>query len=130
MNSGWTLVFAAIYCLGLSTVARPANHTITSPDGSQVISFKLARGVPTYSVSYKDDTILADSRLSLTLDGIQLDSAFRIIGTRKVSKNGEWTPVVGSRSSYPDAYNERVIQLSSGPKEGRRIDLVFRVQKA
>ena len=126
MNSGRALIFAAVFCLGLPTVARPANHTIASPDGSQVISFKLTRGVPIYSVSYKGDTILADSRLSLTLDESQLDSDFRIIGTREVSKNGEWTPVVGSRSSYPDAYNERVVQLSSSPKEGRRIDLVFR----
>jgi alpha-glucosidase len=115
----------AILMLGCPDV-RAADYTITSPDGSHSISFTLSNTMLTYRVLYQGTTILSDSRLSMTLDNTDLSHNFQIDGARTDSKNGSWVPVVGSKSSYPDAYNERVIQLSEVAGHKRRLELTFR----
>ncbi len=106
--------------------ARAAEYTVTSPDRNHSIGFTLSEGMLYYDVSYQGTTILSDSRLALTLDGDDLSGNFRIDRSRTDSKNGSWVPVVGSKSSYADAYNERVIQLSEKSGSERRLDLCFR----
>ena len=107
-------------------VANAADYTIASPAGHQAIRFKLKDGSLYYDVSYRGETILSDSRLSISLEDSDLGKGFQIDDTSTASKNGSWVPVVGSKSSYPDAYNERVIHLSESTGDRRRLDLTFR----
>jgi alpha-glucosidase len=106
--------------------AQDVNYTITSPDSTHTINFRLSNGLLYYHVSYQGSTILSDSRLSLTLEGDDLSGHFQIDSTRTDSKNSHWIPVVGSKSTYPDAYNERVIRLSETSGAKRQLDLSFR----
>jgi len=106
--------------------ADAADYTITSPSGNHVIGFALSKGVPSYSVSYRGTTILSDSRLSITLEGDDLAGGFQVDSTSTASKKGSWVPVVGSRSEYPDSYNERIIRLSETAGEKRKLHLAFR----
>jgi len=106
--------------------ARAAEYTVSSPDGNHSIGFTLSEGMLYYNVSYQGTTILSDSRLSMTLDGDDLSGNFQVDRTRTDSKNNSWIPVVGSKSEYPDVYNERIIQLSETSGHKRRLDLSFR----
>lgn len=124
-----TIIFAGtILLLGICVgrAAQATDYKITSPDGKQVIGFRLSNGAPFYNVSYQGTTILSDSRLSLILDGDDLSEGFQIANTRTDSKNGSWVPVVGSKSSYPDAYNECVIQLRETTGDKRRLEITLR----
>lgn len=105
---------------------RAADYAIASPDGSHSIGFTLSKGMLTYDVSYRGTTILSDSRLSMTLDGDALSGNFQIDRSRTDSRNSSWVPVVGSKSAYPDIYNERVIQLSETMGDRRQLELTFR----
>ncbi len=98
----------------------------TSPSGNHVIRFSLLEGVPHYSVSYQETVILSDSGLTMNLVGDELDDKFVVESTQTRSQSGSWVPVVGSKSSYPDAYNESVIQLREASGKKRRFDLTFR----
>lgn len=110
----------------LAHAAPPTEYAIESPSGNHVINFKLAGGSLHYNVSYDDETILSDSRLSISLEKADLREGFQIDGTSTSSNSGSWIPVVGSKSAYPNAYNQRVIHLSETTGERRRLDLTFR----
>lgn len=107
-------------------MADGANYTMTSPSGNHAISFTLSDGMLYYSVSYQYATILSHSRLSLILDDGDFSKNFKIDSTRTNATKGSWVPVVGSKSSYPDAYNERVVHLSETAGRKRQLDLTFR----
>ena len=112
--------------IGMTQAVHAADYAILSPDGHHAIAFTLSNGMLYYTVAYKGETILSDSRLSLSLDGKEFSDHFQVDSTRTVSKNGSWVPVVGSKSSYPDRYNERVIHLSETTGNMRRLILSFR----
>ena len=123
-----TKVNICIIAILLSNVClRAADYTITSPDGNHSVGFTLSGGMLYYDVSYKGFTILSDSQLSMSLDAEDdLGANFQIDSTTTDSQDSSWTPVVGSKSSYPDAYNERVIHLSETIGDNRQLILTFR----
>lgn len=124
-----TILSIATVLLLRVCVTQPAHagdYTVTSPSGRHVIGFTLSQGELHYRVSYKGTTILSNSRLSITLDSDDFRDDFQVDGTSTSSKDDSWAPVVGSRSSYPDAYNERVIRLSETAGDKRRLELTFR----
>jgi len=113
-----------LFMTGVSVV-QAASYSLTSPDGHHAVVFKLVDGKLYYGLDYQGETILADSRLSLNLEGADdLSEGFQVDGTHVRSQHESWVPVVGSMSSYPDVYNEQIIQLSD--ITGRRLDLTFR----
>ncbi|MCM2372844.1 glycoside hydrolase family 97 protein [Aporhodopirellula aestuarii] len=121
--------FLILCSLMLTTPDRgvsAAEVKVTSPSGNHAIQFSLLEGVPHYSVSYQGTAILSDSGLSLDLDGEGFSDRFVVENTQTKSQNDSWVPVVGSRSSYPDAYNECVVQLREASGKKRRLDLTFR----
>ena len=127
MRTGKSFVVAVVLlsCICMQA-AQAADYTVTSPDGHHVIGFTLSKGMLYYNVSYKGTAILSDSQLSMTLDADDFKGSFKIDSTATDSQKSSWVPVVGSKSSYPDAYNERVIHLSETSGSKRRLDLTFR----
>ena len=113
-----------LFCV--SSTVTMAETAVTSPLGNHAIRFSLKEGVPHYSVSYGGIAILADSRLSLTLDGDSFSDTFVIESTQSSSVNSSWVPVAGSKSSYPDVYNELSVQLREASFKKRRLELKFR----
>ncbi len=121
--------FIAAYSLILSlpSGADAANEvTVSSPSGSHSIRFSLFDGKPRYSVAFEGTTILDDSDLSLSLDGDAFGAGFVVESTRMVATTGSWTPVVGSKSSYPDSFNECVVKLREASESARELELSFR----
>jgi alpha-glucosidase len=121
-----SIVTVLLLCVCLARSVHAADHTVRSPSGNHAIDFTLSEGLPSYSVSYRGTTILSDSRISLTLDGDDFCQVFKVDRSSTSSTNGSWVPVVGSRSSYPDAYNERIIRLRETAGRKRELRLAFR----
>ena len=124
-----TITSIATTCLlhvYLPQTPHAADYIVTSPSADYIIAFTLREGVPYYRVSFQGTPILSGSRLSINIDGDDFGDTFQVDGTRTASQDSTWVPVVGSKSSYPDAYHERVIHLSETTGHRRRIDLTFR----
>ena len=115
----------ALFFCALSAGAETETFT-SSPSGDLEIRFSLLDGKPHYSVLYRDLTIVSNSALSLNLDGGLFSETFAVQSTRHKTQSSNWVPVVGSKSSYPDAYNEFEVQLREKSDNGRRLDLTFR----
>ena len=109
----------------VSSTIQAQSYTTTSPDGNHVIIFKLSGGQLYYNVSYKETVILSDSRLSMTLNVEDLGENFQIVNTSTNTVNRSWKPVVGTKSSYPDAYNELVVHLRETTGSKRLLELNF-----
>lgn len=117
-----------LFCAWANTTVADSSlkQTISSPDGNYSIVFKLSDGTLLYSVDYQGETILSNSSLSLNLDEDDLDGDFKILHIKKDSKVSSWVPVVGSKSSYPDSYNQAIIHLVENSKKQRKLNLYFR----
>ena len=109
----------------VSSTIQAQSYTTTSPDGNHVITFKLSGGQLYYNVSYKETVILSDSRLSMTLNVEDLGENFQIVSTSTNTVNRSWKPVVGTKSSYPDAYNELAVHLRETTGSKRLLELNF-----
>ena len=123
------ILFAASILIAtrcLSQTVETNEHVVSSPDGKHAIGFRLVNGTAFYHVSYEGAPILSESQLSLSLESEELAREFEIVGTQANSQSSRWVPVVGSMRSYPDSYNERVIQLHERTGLQRRLHLVFR----
>ena len=113
--------------LALCSPCRAENEvSVSSPSGNHVIQFSLLDGVPHYDVSYRGAPILAPSALSLEFDGDEFNGALVVDRRESRLQNSSWVPVTGSKSSYPDSFQEIVIQLRESSGKKRRLDLIFR----
>ena len=113
--------------ISLSDRTAHANEIVVqSPSGNHSIQFSMSEGLLYYSVSFEGTVILSDSRLSLTTEDDRWGQHFVVEGTRNESKRGSWNPVVGSKSTYPDAYNECVVQLKATTGLQQKLEIAFR----
>ena len=112
----------------LFCVAIGNSQNLLSPSQKLSLTFSLSKeGKPTYSVNYKNQSIVKESTLAILLKGLpDLDANFRIdsIGQKKV--NETWQPVLGEQSNIKNNYNEMKVALSQ-QSTNRKINIVFRV---
>ena len=112
----------------LFCVAIGNSQNILSPSQKLSLTFSLSKeGKPTYSVNYKNQSIVKESTLAILLKGLPaLDANFRIdsIGQHKV--NETWQPVLGEQSNIKNNYNQMTVALSQ-LSTNRKINLIFRV---
>ncbi|MEI6647321.1 MAG: glycoside hydrolase family 97 N-terminal domain-containing protein [bacterium] len=91
---------------------------LQSPGGNFRIRFELKQGTPTYSVAYRGQPLVNESRLGLelaegTLNGLVLT------GSRTRTHDDTWRPIHGERSTVRDRYNELSVDLG-------KLELTFR----
>ena len=112
-----------LFCVAISN-----SQNILSPSQKLSLTFSLSKeGKPTYSVNYKNQSIVKESTLAILLKGLPaLDANFRIdsIGQHKV--NETWQPVLGEQSNIKNNYNQMTVALSQ-LSTNRKINLIFRV---
>ena len=118
----WLLITTMIL-----TGCKSNTDNIQSPDGNLNISFLLKNGKPYYAVCFKRDTILRNSELSLTIaEHVGLLENFKVTNTATRSVTNSWKPVAGSKSEYPDNYNELRVSLEEAQGEKRTLIFHFR----
>ncbi|MGD0781659.1 MAG: glycoside hydrolase family 97 N-terminal domain-containing protein, partial [Candidatus Aminicenantales bacterium] len=133
------LSFIILVSVLLAAGSRPAEAakplTVTSPDGSLVVSFALKSNLQPYlsgerayyRVSYKGQAVLDDSPLGLDFLGArELDRDFEIVGTNRRAGDSTWENPFGPRRLVADRYHEMTVSLREKRAPGRRLDIVFR----
>ena len=101
---------------------------LTSPNGNLKLVFKTdSKGSPTYALTYKGKTVIAESALGFTIN--QNDSFatdFEVTQVQYTQTNTVWQPVLGQYKEIRDHHNEMLVQLSQ-KGSGRQLHLRFRL---
>ncbi|MGB5335541.1 MAG: glycoside hydrolase family 97 protein [Woeseiaceae bacterium] len=88
---------------------------VRSPDGNTVVALRLtADGTPEYSVRYRDESLVAPSRLGLRFQRhAGIEDSFRQTGVERRSSDSTWEQPWGERRSVRDNYNELFVRFAS-----------------
>lgn len=122
-------VWCVMVIVGWASVVDAAE--VRSPNGQVGIAFEVkdfegAKACPVYSVSYKGEIVVAESRLGLELEDGRLGDGMEQTVLSTGRHDTEWKPVYGERSTIRDCYNEVEIQLKEIEAPHRVLNLTFR----
>lgn len=110
--------------------------TVTSPDGSILVSFQIKANPQPYlpeerayyRVAYRGTSVLRDSPLGLDFMGsTALDRSFEILESRRTSIDDSWDNPFGAERKVSDHYNELQVFLQERQAPHRRLHVCFRV---
>ncbi len=112
----------------LLTITFGNAQSILSPSQKLILTFSLSKeGKPTYSVTYKNQTIVSESTLGIKLKASNsLDANFVIDSIGHKSVNETWQPVLGEQSNIKNNYNEMTLALSQ-MGNNRKMNIIFRI---
>ncbi|CCH54289.1 alpha-glucosidase [Fibrisoma limi BUZ 3] len=90
-------------------------------------------GSPHYAIQYRNQPLIASSRLGLKANPNGFGGAgwfkdLRVVRTQRRTQQTSWQPVAGERSNIPDHFNELVITLA--PTDARRKGIMQVVARA
>lgn len=115
-------------CIVLCSILQIAAQSVSSPDGQIQLSFSITDlGQPQYSVLYKSNPIIKESKLGFRVKNKKgFDNGMTIVSSDVKSNDTTWIPVWGENDSIRDNYNEMLIHLKN--KEANTlINIRFRV---
>jgi hypothetical protein len=121
------LLYTALFCFLVLHCAN--SQQLKSPNGKFTMDFSLQKdGTPSYSLNYKDKTVIKPSKLGLELknDKKSLLNDFTVIDTKTASFDENWKPVWGEVESIRNQYNELAITLNQKETD-RQIIIRFRL---
>lgn len=119
--------FLATALLALPVTVSAAE--VHSPDGEIVVSVITHKdGSPWYSVRFRGETVVHESRLGLRFrEQHAFEDGFRIANTETFSADTRWEQPWGERRLVTDRHNELLVELESVEEPARRFSLRVRV---
>lgn len=105
------------------------SQQLKSPNGNFTMEFALQNdGTPSYSLNYKNKTVIKPSKLGLELknDKKSLLNDFTLIDTKTSTFDETWKPVWGETESIRNQYNELAVTLNQKETD-RQIIIRFRL---
>lgn len=132
MNRFFVLVLLAVALMAPScqSMMRDASdvRTITSPDGSLLLTFSLSDGIPTYSLEYGDKVLLEPSRMGFEFKNLDpMVEGFQLGQVEESTFIETWETVWGERRVVKNHYNELKVSLLQGLDTKRELEIYFRV---
>lgn len=121
------LLYTALLYFGI--VQHVTSQQLKSPNGKLILEFALQKdGTPSYSLNYKDKTVIKPSKLGLELkdDKKSLLNDFTVIDIKTASFDETWKPVWGEVESIRNQYNELAVTLNQKETD-RQIIIRFRL---
>lgn len=114
-----------LFCLGFHVGhAQTANSTISSPDKTIVVSCNIQQAV--YSIAYKGETVLKDSKLGLIREDEDFSKNLKVL---KVSKpaivKDSYTMLNAKKQQITYTATERIWKTKTAA--GKKMNIVFRV---
>lgn len=107
-------------------LAQPYTKSVLSPDGRiEAILMLNAKGEASYKVKYLGKSLLAQSRLGLKLQGHDLSTGLKWVGSGNSTEREIWKPVWGEVDQITSHYNGLSLELID--PEGLRFNILFRV---
>ena len=118
-------IFNSLIFVSALAVANAA-VTQTSPNGSFVLNVDVTdAGIPYYSLTYKGNTIVDNSRLGLKAKEADFTDGFSIKDSKKSAFDETWQPVWGEYDNIRNNYNELAVNFEAS--DNRLMTVRFRV---
>ena len=118
---------SAIAILALAAGMTAAAAELKSPSGDFVLNVDVDQtGTPYYSLSYKGQPIVADSKLGLESKEMNFTDGFKVTDVQTKSVDQTWQPVWGEYADIRDHYNELAVEFKGGEPE-RTMTVRFRL---
>ncbi|MBT2621710.1 MULTISPECIES: glycoside hydrolase family 97 protein [Chryseobacterium] len=116
------------FCVFMLFAAIVSGQSLSSPNSQLKLNFKIeGEGVPYYSLNYKDQSILKDSRLGFVLKpSYSYFSEFKVDKVEYSSFNKSWIAVWGPNKEVENHYNEMLVHLIQN-KTGWKLDIRFKL---
>lgn len=120
---------AALLWLAAGFAVAADTASVSSPGGVLSVVFSLdPDGRPQYAVTRLGAPVIADSRLGFLLtDAPKLERGFRLVDTERRASDSTWELPWGERRFVRDRHKELRVRLAEQSRDGRRLDIVFRV---
>lgn len=104
------------------------NIQLNSPDGHIIFSFKLKEKTPVYNVAYNGQSLIDDSKLSLSFkENGDFGTNLKMLKARFNNIDETYDLVVGKTKTVKDLHREVIIPLIETGGAKRQINLVVRV---
>src|ERR1043165_9525703 len=115
-------IIAALAFL-IASIARAQDLQTKSPDGNVEVHFslKVQTGEAQYSIRYRANPIVEESRLGL--EPYFVDS-FQVTGSSTRTHDGQWENRFGELRIVPDKFSELTVDLIH--TSGNRLQIIFR----
>ncbi|MNS22956.1 Retaining alpha-galactosidase precursor [compost metagenome] len=125
------IALLCLFLIACTTYASCQNKaqslSVKSPDGNIQIAFILKDGVPYYSVTKKNLTLIAESRLGFTIkDQPALDKDFKVVSSKNDSFDETWTQPWGEVKDIRNNYKSLTIALQEKGGKKRKMNIVFK----
>ena len=103
-----------ILIFAITCVMQMAAVSITSPDGKLLLNVETnSEGIPVYTLDYKGNPIIKESRLGLNAKETSFTGGFSITGTDTVTIDRSRQPVWGEYSNIRDHFRELAVHLEA-----------------
>ena len=129
LQSGWVKWRMLVLALALigTPVTTAAEHQITSPDGSVVVTVSDEKGLH-YRVAVDDQPVLDASNLGLEFEnGVRWGPATQIDAVERSDHDGIWENAFGKRRIVRDRWTQLTLKLHDSRATDSSYDLVLRV---
>ena len=113
-----------LICLSLSALAKDV--TVTSPDGTMMVTIGVDGGQPWYQVVRGQEIVLNRSLLGLVLKDGDLSGNLRVGKVTRSSLDETWEQPWGEDAVVRNHYNEVKVRLREKGGKKRFIDVIFR----
>ncbi|MCG8580059.1 MAG: glycoside hydrolase family 97 protein [Bacteroidales bacterium] len=126
----WKTIGMGLFAIILFSCTNQQNEvSLFSPDKANKVSFKLdADGVPRYTLTRGDETLVASSKLGFVFENNDaFNQNFSVESTSTSSFNEVWEPVIGERNSIENSYNELQVALKEKNEKERLLLVTFRL---
>ncbi len=117
-------ILLILLSLSIISCKNSDKFSLSSPDGKIILDFKLLEGVPNYSITKMNKSIVELSKLGLILKNEKdLSKNLKILSSKKKNSDTKWTPLYGEKRNIRDNYNELEISLTNNISP---INIIFR----
>lgn len=110
----------------MAALSGNAQESLQSPDGKYTFVFAKKKGQLTYTLSYRDKTVVEEGELGVNIDNHLVESAMgipvdtnrvwtkgmEVINVSRRTEDNTWKPIYGEYAQIRDHYNEMTIHLS------------------
>jgi len=116
------------FCISILFVIITKGQALSSPNGQLKLNFRIeGKGIPYYSLHYKDKNVLKDSKLGFIIKpDDSYASDFKTDAVDYTSFNENWKPVWGPNKEVNNHYNEMLVHLVQN-KTGWKLNIRFRL---
>ncbi len=121
------IIFFSLFLLLPGYLFAQKEIRVTSPDGHIVFALNTNNNSPSYSVTFKKNSLVANSSLGLDLQGTEALQKITVIQPPVFEEvNENYKLVVGKASSVNNHYRQVIISLEDGSDKKYRVDLEVR----